>query len=87
MNTVVLEFNKYMEGQTIPCVRKMTDKRRELIQAIWQEYSWEDMQRVFRNASYSPFLNGRGKKKFLASFDWIMEKVNFLRILEGSYVD
>lgn len=85
MNTVVNEFNKFMEERNIPRLKQLTDKRRELIQTIWQEFSWEDMQKVFRNAAYSPFLNGQTKKKFLATFEWIMEKANFLRILEGTF--
>jgi hypothetical protein len=74
-----------MQSANIPMVRKITPEREKLIRDIAKEHRWEEVKKVFINASQSPFLNARTKKHFLANFDWIMKEENFFRILEGNF--
>ncbi|MBR1525158.1 MAG: hypothetical protein IJ640_00660 [Prevotella sp.] len=39
------------------------------------------------NAADSMFLNGGGERGFCASFDWLFQPNNFLKVLEGNYAN
>lgn len=82
---IVAWFNYYMQYANIPIVRKITPEREKLIREIAEAHPWEEVKKVFILASQSDFLNGRTKRQFLASFDWIMKEDNFYRILEGIF--
>lgn len=63
---------------------KLTDSRKKLINARVKDYSLEHIGIVFRKVVESDFLSGR-KKDWKATFDWIMSKNNFVKILEDNY--
>lgn len=63
---------------------KLTDSRKKLINARIKDYSLEHIGIVFRKVVESDFLSGR-KKDWKATFDWIMSKNNFVKILEDNY--
>lgn len=69
----------------LPQVQKLTDKRKKQINAREKEYDLESIGLVFQKASESKFLNGKNKEGWTASFDWIMNTNNFLKILEDNY--
>ena len=48
-------------------------------------YGLEMLEEVFRKAEASDFLTGKSKEKWRASFDWILNETNFIKILEGNY--
>lgn len=85
IETFVAWFNYYMRDSRIPCVRRITEKRKFLIRAIWDEHNLDDLKKAFFNASQSSFLNGKTPNRFLATFEWIMQEKNFIRILEGNF--
>ena len=61
-------------------------KRMDKLRVIWREFSTKDLAEVVRKAAASDFLNGRGTKHyFQATFDWLIEPENFLKVLEGTY--
>ena len=37
------------------------------------------------SASQTSFLNGKGKNKFVASFDWLLKEKNFVNVYEGKF--
>ena len=79
-------FNELIVGSNIPPVRRLSAKRMDKLRVIWREFSTKDLAEVVRKAAASDFLNGRGTKHyFQATFDWLMEPENFLRVLEGTY--
>ena len=52
---------------------------------VWERSS-DEIYKVFGIAARSDFLNERGRKhKFQATFDWLIEPENFLKVLEGTY--
>ena len=67
-----------------PRIRDLTPERRQLVRGRIAQYQIEDFVTVFGKVSESPFL--RGERNWQgATFDWVMKKSNFQKILEGNY--
>ena len=80
----ILFFNK--NRGNISEVKKLSETRKRKIKSIYLEFSKEDIQKVVLKAKESNFLQGlTGKRDWIASFDWMLEKRNFIKILEGNY--
>jgi len=77
----------YFNGVCInlPKVIKVTDKRKRLIISREKEYSKDDLKKVIDLTAESAFLNGDNNRGWTADFDWLMQKQNFIKILEGNY--
>ena len=71
----------------LPKVKKISDKRKKLIDARAKEYDLETIGDVFKKVSKSDFLNGRNGNEWNATFDWIFNPTNFLKILEDNYIN
>ena len=69
---------------SLPKIQKLTDARKKKLEARLKESSSEEIVEVFRLAEESDFLSGR-LKDWKASFDWLMEPRNFIKVLEGNY--
>ncbi len=80
-------FNAQMEGKMIPQVRALLNKRRKAVLARSKEYGKEAIRDAIVNAANSSFLNGKNKRCFVASFDWIFSPNNFPKVLENNYSD
>ncbi len=70
-----------------PRVKVISGKREKEILARLKTYSLEDLKTVFTNAENSSFMKGENDRGWSANFDWMMEEKNFIKILEGNYVD
>ena len=67
----------------MPPATKLTNKRRRAIaRALKDGY---DMDDVFRTAAASPFLCGKNDHQWKASFDWIMQPDNLIKVAEGNF--
>ena len=78
--------NNIIRDSNIPPIRKITPERYDKILKLREQYTSDDIYRVFQIAARSDFLNERGRKhKFQATFDWLIEPENFLKVLEGTY--
>ena len=77
----------YFNGVCInlPKVIKVTDKRKRLVINRMKEYSKDDLKKVIDLTAESLFLNGDNNRGWTADFDWLMQKQNFIKILEGNY--
>ena len=79
-------FNQVLPD--LPSVKLITKERKKVIKARWmtsdrtQTLDW--WRGFFAHINRSDFLMGR-TVKFRASFDWILRKSNFVKILEGNY--
>ncbi len=69
---------------SLPRVRVVTDKRKSAIKARLKKYSVEQIREAFEKAEQSDFLTGK-VKEFTASFDWILNETNLVKIIEGNY--
>ena len=73
----------------------MTDTRKANLKARWntseKTRSIEWWENFFEYINESDFLMGRtgqkNKRPFKASFDWIINKTNFVKIIEGNYTN
>lgn len=77
-------WNDLAERLAKPKILKLTPERRQLAKARIAQYSLDEFQTVLANIERSPFLRGEGKWQG-CTFDWVMKKANFQKILEGNY--
>ena len=66
---------------------KITDKRKRIINNLLKEYSVEEVLQAMEKVHISSFLQGNNKTGWQISFDWFINKSNFLKVLEGNYDD
>lgn len=77
-NTICVSF---------PTLRVLSDKRKDTIKKILDKFSLEDIRTVFENAESSSFLKGNNDRKWSATFDWLLNENNLVKVLEGNYAD
>ena len=79
-------FNEVVKNCKIPPIRKITDERAKKLRWLHDNYKKEDIWLAYKKAACSAFLNGQGvKHKFQATFDWLIEPTNFIKVLEGNF--
>lgn len=73
----------------LPKVAILTDKRKRTVKEMFAFKEghdkikwWED---YFNYVSTIGFLNGENDRGWFADFDWILNKDNFVKIIEGKY--
>lgn len=66
-------------------VAMLTDNRIEAIDLIEEKHGINTIDQVFMKINESDYLNGEGKDKWKANFDWILNPNNFIKILEDNY--
>ena len=69
---------------SLASVKKLTDARKRAIKNILRNNSMDDVTTVFRKVEESDFLTGH-KGSWQATFDWLMNEKNFVKVLEGNY--
>jgi hypothetical protein len=83
IHTPVMErFNRICVS--LPRVTALTDKRKKVINARLKQHSMVEIEEVFLLAESSDFLKG-ANGKWKATFDWLMNENNFVKVLEGNY--
>jgi ethanolamine utilization protein EutQ (cupin superfamily) len=70
---------------SLPKVIKLTEVRKRAIHARMKTYSEDDLVKVFDKAEASDFLRNGSGTWHGASFDWIMNPSNLVKILKGNY--
>jgi hypothetical protein len=63
----------------------MTLERARGLYQLIKKFGRETVANVFRRAVQTSFLNGKGKNKFVASFDWLLMEKNFVNVYEGKF--
>ena len=82
----VYVFNELVKDSNIPPIKRLSKLRLEKLRVLLKDFTTKDIATVCGKAATSDFLNYRGTKhKFQATFDWLIEPENFLRVLEGTY--
>ena len=82
---IVLFFNEKVKNKSIPPIKLMTDRRKQAVRARIREYGFEAIKTAIINAAQSEFMNGRNRKNWTATFDWIFLPNNFPKVLEDNY--
>ena len=84
---IISFFNQQMKGKGIQSVAIITSERRQAFERLMSQtgVNKEGVKQAIKNASESDFLNGKGPKGWVASFDWMMMPQNFQKVLENNY--
>lgn len=74
-------------GSRMPQIHRLNRTRIALIEDRLLEYDGDTrkIRDAFEQAFASPYLNGAGKRHWVADFDWILRPENFSRVLDGSF--
>lgn len=70
-----------------PKIRAVSKARQKTILALLETYSLSDLQTAFENAEKSSFMKGKNDRNWSATFDWMITEGNFVKVLEGNYLD
>ena len=82
----IQSYNDIVKNCNIPPLQVLTEDRYRQIIQIFQKYGGTKVKKVLCMAAASDFLNGRGvKNRFQATFEWLFEEKNFVKVLEGYY--
>ena len=84
---IISFFNQQMKGKGIQQVAIITSERRQAFERLVSQtgVNKDTLKQAIKNAAESDFLNGKGPKGWVASFDWIMMPQNFQKVLENNY--
>ena len=84
---IISFFNQQMKGKGIQQVVIITSERRQAFERLVSQtgVNKDTLKQAIRNAAESDFLNGKGPKGWVASFDWMMIPQNFQKVLENNY--
>ena len=84
---IISFFNQQMKGKGIQQVAIITSERRQAFERLMSQTGVNKVcvKQAIKNASESDFLNGKGPKGWVASFDWMMIPQNFQKVLENNY--
>lgn len=84
---IISFFNQQMKGKGIQQVAIVTSERRQAFERLMSQtgVNKDTLKQAIKNAAESDFLNGKGPKGWVASFDWMMMPQNFQKVLENNY--
>lgn len=72
--------------KSLPRCTSLSDKRKKAVKACWLRYG-ERIFEAFRLAEESDFLKAKDGSWPGATFDWLMNSNNMLKVLEGNYAN
>lgn len=79
-------FNRKVEHTPIKSIRTLSDARKKALRSIFKEFGGKEVvEEALDKVVRSQWCCGNNDKGWLASFDWIFKKANFIKILEGNY--
>ena len=84
---IISFFNQQMKGKGIQQVAIITSERRLAFERLVSQtgVNKDTLKQAIKNAAESDFLNGKGPKGWVASFDRMMMPQNFQKVLENNY--
>ncbi len=78
-------IQSWNERTKLSKVNTISESRKKAIRARWNEHGRDNIWKVFKKTFDSEFLNGKNERNWMASFDWVMNPTNFVKILDGNY--
>lgn len=70
-----------------PRLRSLSEARKKTIKARMNTYTEDDFRILFEKAEASSFMKGQNKRKWRATFDWMICDANMAKVLDGNYDD
>ena len=81
-------WNRLVAGSPLALAKALSKDRSEKCRTRLSERPLGEWETIFSRMAKTPFLNGKNKKGWRASFDWIIaNESNALKVLEGKYDD
>lgn len=62
-------------------------KRYKMLKARIKEYGIEKVIEAIESINHSSFLKGQNNKAWMITFDWFVMPNNFIKVLDGNYLD
>lgn len=79
-------FNEKVAYTPIKQIRTLSNSRKNALRAIFKEFGGKEVvEEALDKVIVSRWCCGENDKGWVASFDWIFKKSNFIKILEGNY--
>lgn len=66
-------------------IQRLTEKRKKAIKTRLKTFTIDDYKKAFQMVEESDFLSGRSGGDWKASFDWLLNEANLIKVLEGNY--
>lgn len=85
IKTILDSWNK-LGLQQLKAINPNTN-RHKMLKARLNEYSLEELLKTIDSIDNSGFLKGQNKSNWVITFDWFIKPNNFLKVLEGNYID
>lgn len=83
-NSIVALYHQYCPR--LPKVQMVTEKRKKAMKVMFlKDNGISGFEQVFRKLGASDFCCGVNKRNWTASFDWILNPNNWVKVLEGKY--
>jgi hypothetical protein len=70
---------------SLPRATRVTDKRRGSINAVIKEFGEDAVKEALLKVESCPHLVGKNDRGWKADFDWLINKNNLLKVIEGRY--
>lgn len=88
VGAIVDYWNGLAEHVGLPQVRMVTATRRQKVQARINELGGVvNLGSVIDKIEHQPFLLGKNKRNWQATFDWVMEPSNLAKVAENTYAN
>ncbi|MBB1534198.1 replication initiator protein A [Leptotrichia sp.] len=81
------EWNKIAKKHNLSTIQVFTKKRRDRIEELLKNYTYEDIIKTMRKIESIEFLLGKGKNKWKITFDDFLDEDKFTKIMEDAYYD
>ena len=78
-------FNLIFLGTAVKTISKITPERKRMVAKFLSDYSFEDVEPMFRKAHSSDLLMGREDGRCSISFNWLFNPKNYEPLMEGTY--
>jgi len=90
---IFMDYNEVVKSESvnIPSAKSLTDKRIKSIRSVVKTLGLDETRKIVRIAAGSKFLQGKSagvganKKEWRASFDWLFNTNNAVKVTEGVY--
>lgn len=84
-NAILMTFNSIFSNK-LPHIVSLSNKRKELVKQCIDAYGFLSVEKMLQQTLHSPFLLGENDYKWCASFDWLFQPDNYIKVLEGNYI-
>ena len=68
-------------------VKSISNNRLKLLNARIKEHGINSVITAIESINQSSFLKGQNSRTWIITFDWLVKPNNFLKVLEGNYID